>query len=282
MPAANASCQCARPPSLSLPLWCVHLTHPARTGALKSPKKQLDDKSDAHHKGGDSQVSIQVAASIKPKDAPAAAGSSSRWAGLHTNAGSMRTLNKKAAAKLNSFRDPLGAAIKALEDNLKGLHEEDEDDDQDEAMAFQEQGRAPVEDHVEVYQSLAAAFDSHLAAASEPSKQEPPKVLLILSDFASNAPVDKWHSMFRALAMLLISRDHLLVVDQLQVGFQKGQWTVVYDGPLNTGAHLKNTTTLVVELVLNACRTASLPVRDKMNNTVGFLELFAALTVAKT
>ena len=31
---------------------------------------------------------------------------------------------------------------------------------------------------------------------------------------------------FRALAMLLISRDHLLVVDQLQVGFQVCRITI--------------------------------------------------------
>jgi hypothetical protein len=49
---------------------------------------------------------------------------------------------------------------------------------------------------------------------------------------------------------------------------QKGLWTVVYDGPLNVGSHVKNSTTLVVELVLNACRTVSLPIRDKMNNSV--------------
>lgn len=48
--------------------------------------------------------------------------------------------------------------------------QEDEEDGQGEAMESQEQGRTPVEDHVEVYQSLVTAYDGHLASASEPSK----------------------------------------------------------------------------------------------------------------
>jgi hypothetical protein len=48
--------------------------------------------------------------------------------------------------------------------------QEDEEDEKDEAMESQEQGRAPVEDHVDVYQSLVIAYDGHLATASEPSK----------------------------------------------------------------------------------------------------------------
>ena len=50
-------------------------------------------------------------------------GLSSRWAGLHTNKGPVRLLSKQSIGMLNSRRDPLGAAIKALEANLKGLHE---------------------------------------------------------------------------------------------------------------------------------------------------------------
>ena len=48
--------------------------------------------------------------------------------------------------------------------------QEDEEDEKDEALESQEQGRAPVEDHVDVYQSLVIAYDGHLATASEPSK----------------------------------------------------------------------------------------------------------------
>ena len=103
-------------------------------------------------------------------------GSSSRWAGLHTNAGSMRTLNKKAAAKLNSFRDPLGAAIKALEDNLKGLHEVCV---RARACSRSQRGRAPIRPFPPRHKLSSSFALSLVAASSHLSSGERPMPLSV-------------------------------------------------------------------------------------------------------
>lgn len=55
--------------------------------------------------------------------------------------------------------------------------------------------------------------------------------------------------MFENLTCCLkYSRDHLLIVDQLQLGFLKGQWAVMCDGFFNAGSLAKNTTTLAAQV----------------------------------
>ncbi len=130
---------------------------------------------------------------------------------------------------------------------------------------------------VELFRTLSTSFDLQLRAGNK----EAPTILSELSSFASTCTMDRWQPMYRALGLLLVSRDHLLVVDQLQVGALRGQWTVVCDGLLNAGSQGKNSTTVVSLLVLHACRDISLPIREDLTHTVGFLELFAAITVAK-
>ena len=130
---------------------------------------------------------------------------------------------------------------------------------------------------IELFRTLSTSFDLQLRAGNK----EAPTILSELSSFASTCTMDRWQPMYRALGLLLVSRDHLLVVDQLQVGALRGQWTVVCDGLLNAGSQGKNSTTVVTLLVLHACRDISLPIREDLTHTVGFLELFAAITVAK-
>ena len=146
----------------------------------------------------------------------------------------------------------------------------------------EEEEQMPVEtnknpEDIELFRTLSTSFDLQLRAGNK----EAPTILSELSSFASTCTMDRWQPMYRALGLLLVSRDHLLVVDQLQVGALRGQWTVVCDGLLNAGSQGKNSTTVVTLLVLHACRDISLPIREDLTHTVGFLELFAAITVAK-
>ena len=83
-------------------------------------------------------------------------------------------------------------------------------------------------DDIRLYKDLAAAYDQytqHRHISTDPTSSPPtPNLLALLSDFCCRlTDIELMESAFRALGLLLVSRDHLLVVDQLQTGYLKGQ-----------------------------------------------------------
>ena len=153
------------------------------------------------------------------------------------------------------------------------------------------------------YRTLAAAFDDHkergaksvrvealfvtqsvththsaqqlLVPAGNGQEAIPPQLLLRMSEMCQggDGPDKTLPLVSRALGVLLASRDHLLVVDQLQDGFIKGYWNAACPAPLDASVQPKHSTVVVTELVLRACRAVALPLNERITNSHGFLEV---------